>query len=65
MRLSSEPFLWASSLLKSRQALAFVMLVFVVEALCVLGRASRVVEFRRLNADAAFVLVERPKGRTA
>jgi hypothetical protein len=64
MRLSSEPFL-ASSLLKSRQALAFAMLVFVFEALCVLGRTSRVVELCNPNADAAFVLVERPKGRTA
>ena len=65
MHLSSRPFLCASSLLKSRRALAFAMLVFVFEALCVLGRASRAVELRMPIADAAFVLVERPKGRTA
>ena len=65
MRLSSGPFPSASSLLKSRRALAFAMLVFVFEALCVLGRASRAVELRMPTADAAFVLVDRPKGRTA
>ena len=65
MRLSSGPFLCASSLLKSRRALAFAMLFFVFEALCVLGRASRAVELRMPVADAAFALIERPRGRTA
>ena len=65
MRLSSGPFLCASCLLKSRRALAFAMLVFVFEALCVLGRASRAVELRMPVADAAFALLERPRGRTA
>jgi hypothetical protein len=65
MRLSSGPFLCASSLLKSRRALAFAMLVFVFEALCVLGRASRAVELRMPLADAAFTLLDRPRDRTA
>ena len=65
MRLSSGPFPSASSLLKSRRALAFAMLFFVFEALCVLGHASRAIELRMPMADAAFVVVEQPKGRTA
>ena len=65
MHLSSGPFLFASSLLRSRRALAFAMLVFVFEALCVLGRASRAVELRMPVADAAFAVIERPRGRTA
>ena len=65
MRLSSGPFLCASSLLKSRLAVAFAMLVFVFEALCVLGRASRAVELRMPIADAAFAVAERPKDPTA
>lgn len=65
MRLSSGLSLCASSLLKSRRALAFAMLVFVLEAVCVLGRAPRAVEPRMPIADAAFVLLERHKGRTA
>ncbi len=47
-------------LLKSRRALAFAMLGFVFEALCVLGRAPGAIELRTPIADAAFVL-DRPQ----
>ena len=63
MPLSSRPFLRASSVLKSRRTLALAMLGFVAEALCVLGRAAGPVEIRAPLAEAAFVLVERPKRR--
>jgi hypothetical protein len=41
------------------------MLVFVVEALCVIGRAPGSIELRTPLADPALVLLERPKSRTA
>jgi len=63
MLLSSRPFLRVSSVLK-RRALAFAMLGIVFEALCVLGRTAGPVELRTPSADAAFVLVERPRDRT-
>jgi hypothetical protein len=40
------------------------MLGIVFEALCVLGRTAGPVELRTPSADAAFVLVERPRDRT-
>jgi hypothetical protein len=61
----SKPFLCVSSVLKSRRALACAMLGFVFEALCVLGRAPGPIELRTPLADAAFVMIERPKNRTA
>jgi hypothetical protein len=51
------------SFVKSRRGLAFVMLGFVLEALCVLGRAPGAIELRTPITEAAFVL-ERPKSRT-
>ena len=65
VRVSSAAFLCPSSLFKSRRVLALAMFVFVFEALCVLGRVPGPVEFHMAIADVAFVLVERPKGRTA
>ena len=53
-----------SSLFKSRRAVAFAMLCFVLEALCVLGRAPGSIELRTPLADPALVLLERPKART-
>ena len=50
-------FVW-----KSRRALAFAMLGFVLEALCVLGRAPGAIELRTPIADAASVL-DRSKSR--
>jgi hypothetical protein len=64
MPLSSKPLLRACSVSKSRRTLALAMLGFVAEALCVLGRAAGPVEIRAPFAGAAFVLVERTKGRT-
>jgi hypothetical protein len=49
---------------KSPKVLAFAMLGFVFEALCVLGRAPGPVEIRTPFADAAFVMADRPKDRT-
>jgi hypothetical protein len=40
------------------------MLGFVLEALCVVGRAPGPIELRTPLADAAFVMIERPKNRT-
>jgi hypothetical protein len=65
MPLSSRPFPGASSLLKSRRAVAFAMLGFVLEALCVLGRAPGSIELRTPLADPALVLLERSKARTS
>ena len=65
MHLSSGPFPCVSPVLKSRRVLAFAMLVFVFEALWVLGRASRAIELRMPITDAAFVQLERPRGRNA
>jgi hypothetical protein len=50
--------------LTPRRALACAMLSFVFEALCVLGRAPGPIELRTPLADAAFVMIERPKNRT-
>ena len=52
-----------SFVLKPRRALAIAMLGFVLEALCVLGRAPGAIELRPPLADASFVL-ERSKSRT-
>jgi hypothetical protein len=65
MRLSSGPLLPASFLCTCRRAFALAMLVFVFEALCVLGRAAGPVELRVSIANTAFVLLDRPKGRAA
>jgi hypothetical protein len=60
----SKPFPCVSSVLTPRRALACAMLGFVFEALCVLGRAPGPIELRTPLADAAFVMIERPKNRT-
>jgi hypothetical protein len=52
------------ALLKSRRPLAFLMLVFALETLCVVGRVARPVELWPM-AEPAFVSVERPRGRHA
>ena len=53
------------SFLQSRRGLAFAMLALVFETLCVLGRTTGPVELRTPLADAVFVLIERPKSRSA
>ena len=60
----SKPFPCVSSVLKPRRALACPMLGFVLETLCVLGRAPGPIELRTPLADAAFGMIERPKNRT-
>ncbi len=49
---------------KYRRAFAVAMLCFVLEALCVLGRAPGPVEHRMRLAGAAFATTDRPKQRT-
>ena len=60
----SRPFLCVSSVLKPRRALACAMLGFVLEALCVLGRAPGAIELRTPHGRCGVRMLERPKNRT-
>ena len=52
------------SFVKSRRGLAFAMLGFVLEALCVLGRAPSAIELPTPITEAAFALETAAKVRT-